>query len=252
MILYFSGTGNSEYVAKRIAQRTEDEVLNLFDRLRAEDVSEIHSETPWVIVCPTYAWQMPHIVRDWLLQAQLTGDRRIYFVLTCGNGIGGAGAFAKKTAKAMGMDYKGTAPVVMPENYIAMFRAPEQEEALQIVDRAEEKIDQIAAAIREGVFLEELGGGRLQSAILNSLFKKFIIADKRFLTNDNCTSCGQCVRVCPTENIYLDGPEGAERHPVWSGRCIHCMACINRCPFRAIEYGSATEKRERYRCPKTL
>ena len=171
---------------------------------------------------------------------------------TCGGSCGGAEGRLQSLAKDLGLEFRGLAEIPMPENYIAMFRAPEQEEALQIVDRAEEKIDQIAIAIREGVFLEELGGGRLQSAILNSLFKKFIIADKRFLTNDNCTSCGQCVRVCPTENIYLDGPEGAERHPVWSGRCIHCMACINRCPFRAIEYGSATEKRERYRCPKTL
>ena len=29
MILYFSGTGNSEYVAKRIGQITGDEMLNL-------------------------------------------------------------------------------------------------------------------------------------------------------------------------------------------------------------------------------
>ena len=29
MILFFSGTGNSEYVARRIGQITGDEVLNL-------------------------------------------------------------------------------------------------------------------------------------------------------------------------------------------------------------------------------
>ena len=34
MILYFSGTGNSEHAAKRIGQETEDEVLNLFERLK--------------------------------------------------------------------------------------------------------------------------------------------------------------------------------------------------------------------------
>ncbi|MBQ9014478.1 MAG: EFR1 family ferrodoxin [Firmicutes bacterium] len=252
MILYFSGTGNSEYVAKRIAQKTEDEVLNLFDRLRNDDVSEIQSDKPWVIVAPTYAWQMPHIVRDWLKRAQLTGDPRVYFVLTCGTSIGGAGAFAKAVASEMGKTYKGTAPVVMPENYIAIFNTPGQEKAMEIVDRAEEKIDRIAETINEGAYLEELGGGRLPSMVMNWGFHKFIIADRKFRTNENCTSCGQCVKVCPTENIYLDSPEGTKRHPVWSGRCIHCMACINRCPFRAIEYGSSTESKERYRCPKTV
>ena len=74
MILYFSATGNSEYVAKRIGQKVEDEVVNLFDRLRTGDLSELHSEKPWVIVCPTYAWQMPHIVRDWLSDDTVCGS----------------------------------------------------------------------------------------------------------------------------------------------------------------------------------
>lgn len=36
MILYFSGTGNSEYVAKRIGKAVGDEVLDLFSRLKTE------------------------------------------------------------------------------------------------------------------------------------------------------------------------------------------------------------------------
>lgn len=249
MILYFSGTGNSEYVAKRIGEMADDQVVNLFERIRTEDYSQLESDKPWVIVCPTYAWQMPHIVRDWLLNVSLAGDERIYFVLTCGTNIAGAGLFAKAVASSMGMTYKGTAGIVMPENYIAMFNTPNQEEAMQIVDRAEEKIDKVGSLIAEGAFLEELGGGRLQSMFMNWAFHKFIIADKKFEAGPDCTSCGQCVRSCPTENIFLDENT---RRPVWSGRCIHCMACINRCPFHAIEYGSASEDRERYRCPKTL
>ena len=34
MILYYSGTGNSEYAAKRIGGEIGDEVLNLFEKLR--------------------------------------------------------------------------------------------------------------------------------------------------------------------------------------------------------------------------
>lgn len=42
MILYYSGTGNSEYAAKRIGGEIGDEVLNLFEKLRDGDVSEMH------------------------------------------------------------------------------------------------------------------------------------------------------------------------------------------------------------------
>lgn len=249
MILFFSATGNSEYVAKRIARRIGDEALNLLERFRTEDHSPLESETPWVIVCPTYAWKIPQILQDWLMETELEGEKRIYFVLTCGTNIAGAGMYARTLANEKGMEYKGTAAVRMPENYIAMFDTPDQEKALEIVDAAEEGIDFIADCISRGDWLEELAGGKLQSMIMNRAFDKFIISDRKFQNNGNCTRCGQCVKLCPTENIYLDEREG---HPVWSGRCIHCMACINRCPFGAIEYGNATRDRERYRCPKTL
>ena len=182
MILYFSGTGNSEYVAKRIAAKTDDEAMNLFDRLRTDDYSEISSDKPWVIVAPTYAWQMPHIVRDWLLKAELTGEQKIYFVLTCGTNIAGAGIYAKAVAAQKGMDYKGTAPVVMPENYIAMFNTPSQEKAMEIVDRAEEKIDPRSSWAR-ALMLPKTSSCRMAMAISTPTTTLTIQAAKLPLTS---------------------------------------------------------------------
>lgn len=62
MILYFSGTGNSEYVAKRISKMIQDEVMNLFDKCKEKDNAKVTSQRPWVIVVPTYAWRIPRIV----------------------------------------------------------------------------------------------------------------------------------------------------------------------------------------------
>ncbi len=73
MILYFSGTGNSEYVAGRIGEMVGDEAQNLFYKLKSKDKTPISSEKPWVIVTPTYAWQIPHIIRDMLLETELIG-----------------------------------------------------------------------------------------------------------------------------------------------------------------------------------
>ena len=76
MILYFSGTGNSEYVAKRIGKELDDEVINLFARIRSGEHSPINSNRPWVIVVPTYAWRIPRIVQERLEKTSLTGNRR--------------------------------------------------------------------------------------------------------------------------------------------------------------------------------
>lgn len=43
MILYFSGTGNSEYVAKKIGKKIGDEVMDLFEKIRNDDFSSMHS-----------------------------------------------------------------------------------------------------------------------------------------------------------------------------------------------------------------
>ena len=68
MILYFSGTGNSKYVAKRIADALGDEILNLNDRIKASDTSPVETDERLIIVTPTYAWRIPRVVRDWLLK----------------------------------------------------------------------------------------------------------------------------------------------------------------------------------------
>ena len=96
MILYFSGTGNSAYVAKYIGKNINDEVLNIFSLLKNKDFSTVTSEKPFVVVVPTYAWQIPHLVRDWMKNTQFEGSKEIYFIMTCGTDIGNGGHYAKK------------------------------------------------------------------------------------------------------------------------------------------------------------
>lgn len=55
MILYFSGTGNSKYVAKRIADALGDALVNLNDRIKSGDTSPVETGERVIIVTPTYA-----------------------------------------------------------------------------------------------------------------------------------------------------------------------------------------------------
>ena len=109
MILYFSGTGNSEYAARRISTETKDKLMNLGERIRSRDFSGIHSDTPWVVAAPTYAWRIPRVLEEWLKNTELGGNKNIYFVMTCGGNIGNAGRYLKKLARSKGLDYRGCA-----------------------------------------------------------------------------------------------------------------------------------------------
>ena len=93
MILYFSGTGNSRYVAERIAKALGDELLSMNDRIKADDNSPVTSDERLIIVTPTYAWRIPRIVRDWLAKTDVPGAKQVWFVMTCGSEIGNAAKY---------------------------------------------------------------------------------------------------------------------------------------------------------------
>lgn len=59
MVLYFSGTGNSQYAAQRISETLGDQLLSINDRIKAGNTSPVKTDERLVIVTPTYAWRIP-------------------------------------------------------------------------------------------------------------------------------------------------------------------------------------------------
>ena len=133
MILYFTGTGNSRYIAERIAVALGDELLSINDHIKAGDTSQVTSDERLVIVTPTYAWRIPRIVRDHLAKTVFPCAKQAWFVMTCGSEIGNAAGYNRVLCREKQLTYMGTAQIVMPENYIAMFNA--LQEAVVTVSR---------------------------------------------------------------------------------------------------------------------
>ncbi len=63
MILCFSGTGNSRYIAKKIAVELQDEIVDVNAKIKAVDYSPIKTGENVVVVTPTYAWRIPELCR---------------------------------------------------------------------------------------------------------------------------------------------------------------------------------------------
>ena len=247
MILCFSGTGNSRYVAEFIADKLGDTVVDLNEKIKNGDRSPIAVNGRLVIATPTYAWRIPRVVTEWIEKTDITATDGVWFVMTCGGEVGNAEKFNKLLCAQKGFDYKGTAQIVMPENYIAMFPVPDETEARQVIKSSITDIEKAAHIIASGEPLPQRDTGimdHIKSDIVNPLFYAIAVKSKKFYTLDTCSGCGLCVRVCPLNNISIE-----DGRPMWGSSCTHCMACICRCPQEAVEYGRASIGKPRYTCP---
>ena len=94
----------------------------------------------------------------------------------------------------------GTAQLVMPENYIALFNAPQPEQARQIVAKAEPELDRAIDAIRGGRPLTRPSNlyDRLMSGPMNPAFYSCFVSDRAFRVGEACTGCGSCAAAAPS------------------------------------------------------
>lgn len=246
MIYYYSGTGNSGYVARKLAEKLDVDAVNLGERIKNGVMDAIHDDAV-ILVTPTYCWRVPRIVEDYWAQVEVKA-KTLYLVMTCGSGIGGAPIYEEKMAREKNLTYGGAFEVVMPENYIAMFDAPKEDEARAVIAKADGTIDEIANRIAAKKSGAKTAGllGRLLTSINGAYYALFVKA-KAFYAKDNCISCGECERRCILANVKLEAGR-----PVWYDRCTHCMACMNYCPVEAIEYGKKTAGKFRYTLEKVL
>ena len=99
MIFCFSGTGNSRYIAQRIAEALQKTVIDLNARIKDNDTATVDTGSDVIMVTPTYAWRIPKIVSEWMAKTKWTGAKRIWFVMDCGSEIGNAAKYNRNLAE---------------------------------------------------------------------------------------------------------------------------------------------------------
>lgn len=250
MILYFSATGNTRFIAEELAAGTGDVCVDLLKRIRENDCSAIRSEKPFVICVPVYVCEIPPFVRELILNTPFEGNRNIYFIFTSGGYSGICSTMAKRIARKKGLNYMGSADFKMPRNYIANNTYPElsENEIRKRIDDSYNLIPEIAKLISDGqklvkrskhVWLFEI----LITVPFTPVWTRIRQGVKRFRVSDKCIGCRKCASLCPLKVIRPD----EKGRPVWeASMCAHCMSCIQNCPVEAIDYGDITPSKKRY------
>lgn len=245
MILYFTASGNSKFVAQALAALTGDEIMDMKPAIQAGEQLSVTSEKPFVVVAPVYAYAMPRLVAEAVRNANLQGSKELYFILTCGGSTANAYKGCKEIAARKGMVYKGFAEVKMPDNTVTMFNMSDEATAKATIAAAVPVVKQLGALIAAGADLGDRHSGFGPFTLLNSAVMKRMEAEKGWMVKADCIGCGLCVSQCPTNRIAME--DG--RAQVNAGGCMSCFACIHNCPVGAIQVAGKSEKHGRYLCP---
>lgn len=251
MLFYFTGTGNSKWVANQLAQQLKDDVISINQLLKSEATPyqfNVPANDRVILVFPIYSWGIPTPIRLFLdrVQWQWEGERRLFAVATCGDNAGLANKMLAEKLAEQSIKLVSFHTVSMPNCYILMpgFDVDKEEVAKAKVTAAPERIKLIAKAIQEERQVKDLyAKGSLAWVKSRLIYPGFMKSahHTQYYTTASCTHCGLCEKLCPMNNITLTNGT-----PQWKDQCVQCMACIQRCPSRAIEYGKVTQGKGRY------
>ena len=233
-IFYFSSTGNSLYIAKRIGASFSESVFFIphyqggFDQF--QDI---------VIVSPVYSFGLPKHVYDFLITLPKTPA--VYVVLNYGGMMGGADYYTYQLAKTHEVNIRAVYAVKMPENFTLTFSTPQLYNRM-ILKSAEKKTERLIDRIKNKQ--EHLPSKKKTNEAAyekNKANWHLLAAD--FSVKENCTKCKKCIRICPVDNIAL-----IEDKIRFSDKCVACLGCYHRCPQKAIVYKNK-HKKDRYMNP---
>jgi len=242
--LYFSGTGNSSWIAELIEDEVRKcghlaHVYSIETTERKTIVNEFSNSDLIVFIYPGYGCDMPNIYKEYLLKLNgrliINGTKAISIV-TSGMYNADAALTIKPFCEKMGLDLFGTYEVKMPNNYhssLPFVKVSNKKEIASLRLSAQKKTSEIVKNI--------ISNSRVLES--NNSFSKVIGITNRFLgsvlTKDAdifvieklCVSCGRCVNKCPSKNLHI----AKENQPVYSlNRCTSCSRCVNNCPVQAL------------------
>lgn len=253
MIFYFTGTGNSGYVASEIAKANRDTIFSISKLITEEKELEFTLKDGEVIgiIYPIYAYAPPKMVMEFLKKVKFKNyiNNYIFSVATCGGNAGNAIELIKKELNNKGMILNSGFSIIMPNNEIIHGNVDLKEVEIRKLQNAKNEIKNINTVIkarRQNIFeLEKRLISKFLTNAMNPIFEKFFKTNvSKFYATDDCISCGKCEKVCNSNIITL-----LKGKPQWNGECCQCLACINYCPTKAIQYGKSTVKKGRYTNP---
>ncbi|OGO77418.1 MAG: hypothetical protein A2Y23_08430 [Clostridiales bacterium GWB2_37_7] len=263
LILYFSGTGNTEFVSRYIKEHLMSDIYEItqspIESFKKESISQYDT---LFFGFPVYACNVPKIVRSYLQDIPVTITKTAFIFCTKAFFTGDAMKNAIAIFNARGYVLTEYADVNMPGSDGLAFLKKDSQTVSKIINKDFSKLEQVDDMISRSKNIMELYGednmkqyrAIVRPTIVSSLISKILEKafqfiesrlERKLIADENCVRCLKCEKICPAKNIKVN-KEGV----LFGGNCYLCMRCLHQCPKEAIQIGKKTIGKFRWKGPQ--
>jgi len=242
-LFYFTGTGNGLHVAKSIKVKLEQagDLVELIPLNTLNLNNNIIATAKTVgLIYPTYAMSAPNIVQEFAKKLQVKDGTYLFTYAHCGGGgASGAVAVVSDILTNRGLKVSNTFTTTFPSNS-TLFKYTD-EKLRVVLEKSDHAIGKnIAIIIKRSENIWKVSNPLKKASLaMNGLFMNALEGYMQFdviEADEACVGCGVCSKVCPVENIVMEGK------PSFDSKCEMCLSCVNNCPKRSLAFKRMNKK----------
>lgn len=238
-ILYFSGTGNTKYVADYLGEKLKNE--NHIVKIDSIDENPIVDKDVDLLIIggPNYASNLPEKLLKWVVKNVPENNSNAIVFCTSAGRVNAHGVDSlENKLKKKGYNIVSKETFVMPRNfYFGKYPQNTDDEINQILSQTNEQLDELLKNIKFNNYKNE--NKEITSILKIDFFAKLFnfiakFIGKSFSVDNSCIKCGKCIKNCPKANISYDKNKNIK----FGNDCMACMRCIHNCPKHSISYNN--------------
>lgn len=235
---WFSGTGNTLTVVKRMKDRFEEKGFTVtLKKIEKGNPSSVDCERTIGLGVPVALQGTFPLVWDFIGSLPECSGTPVFMVDTLMAYSGGIIGPVGKILKRKGYNLLGAKEIKMPHNIlvkkeVSALNAEKMENGCNKADSYVSELVEGDASWRDFPIYSDFMSVFSKKRFMWKLIRSIVPLK---VDHEKCTRCRLCERLCPVNNWMLNSDNNEME---WRSGCVYCMRCFSFCPVNAIHYGN--------------